>query len=190
MHVDISGINHIEQLNEPCVIIGNHMSLLETIVLPVMIRPIRKVTYIVKQGLLHYPVFGHVMRSRNPIAVTRTNPRNDLKAVVDGGMERLKRGISIIVFPQTTRMPVFDQSQFSTIGVKLAQKADVPIVPLALKTDAWGNGKYLKDFGKIDPDKHVHFAFDAPIRVKGRGAAAHMAIIEFITQKLAEWSAD
>ena len=190
MQVEISGVTHIEQLDGPCVIIGNHMSLLETIVLPIVIRPVRKVTYIVKQSLLDYPVFGHILRSRDPIAVTRTNPRKDLKAVIDGGIARLEHGVSIIVFPQTSRMPVFDPSQFSTLGVKLAQKAGVPIVPLALKTDAWGNGKYFKDFGKVDPAKRVCFAFDAPIFVQERGVAEHKAIIKFITNKLAGWNVD
>ncbi|MBU4469103.1 MAG: 1-acyl-sn-glycerol-3-phosphate acyltransferase [Proteobacteria bacterium] len=190
VNVEISGIHHMEQLDGPCVIIGNHMSLLEAIVLPTIVQPIRKVTYIVKQSLLDYPVFGHVMRSRDPIAVSRTSPRQDLTAVIDGGIKRLERGVSIIAFPQTSRMHGFDPSQFSTIGVKLAQKANVPILPLALKTDAWGNGKYLKDFGKIDPAKRVYFAFDKPIRVKGRGAEEHKAIIKFITKKLSEWKAD
>lgn len=184
---EISGINFIEQLEEPCVIIGNHMSMLETVVLPIIIQPIRDVTFIVKQPLLDYPVFKHVMRSRDPIAVTRTNPRQDLKTVMEGGIDRLSRGISIIVFPQTTRTHQFDPSHFSSIGVKLAQKANAPIVPLVLKTDAWGNGKRLKDFGKIDPAKKVYFAFGEPMRVKRRGNEEHQAIIDFIQKKLQEW---
>jgi 1-acyl-sn-glycerol-3-phosphate acyltransferase len=185
--VQITGMNHMENLDGPCVVIGNHMSLLEALVLPTILQPVRKVTFIVKQSLLDYPVFGHIMRARDPIALSRTNPRQDLKTVLEGGLERLKRGVSIIVFPQTTRMHRFDPGQFSTMGVKLALKANVPIVPLALKTNTWGNGKYLKDFGRIDPTKPVHFAFDKPVRVQGRGAEEHKAIIQFITKKLAEW---
>lgn len=185
--IQITGMNHIESLDRPCVVIGNHMSLMEALILPIIIQPVRRVTFIVKQSLLDYPVFGHIMRARDPIALTRTNPRQDLKTVLEAGLERLKRGVSIIVFPQTTRMHRFDPGQFSTMGVKLALKANVPIVPLALKTDAWGNGKYLKDFGRIDPTKPVHFAFDKPIRVTGRGVEEHKVIIQFISKKLTEW---
>jgi 1-acyl-sn-glycerol-3-phosphate acyltransferase len=128
------------------------------------------------------------MRSRDPIAVTRTNPRHDLKAVLEGGVDRLKQGISIIVFPQTTRTHSFDPTQFNTIGVKLAQRANVPVVPLALLSDAWGNGKYFKDFGKIDPSKKVYFAFGKPMWVQGRGTNEHQAIIQFISRKLQEWT--
>ncbi|OQX86656.1 1-acyl-sn-glycerol-3-phosphate acyltransferase [candidate division KSB1 bacterium 4484_87] len=184
---EITGIEHLQKLDSPCVIIGNHMSMMETIVMASIVQPILDVTFIVKQGLLDYPVFKYIMRSRDPIAVTRTNPRQDLKAVLEGGLERIQKGISIIVFPQTTRTTNFDPKQFSTIGVKLAQKADVPIIPLALKTDAWGNGKWLKDFGKIDPTKKVKFAFGAPIPAKQKGSEAHEAVKDFIISKLKEW---
>ena len=184
---EITGISHVEQLETPCVVIANHMSLLETAVLPTIVQPVRNVTFVVKQSLLEYPVFRHVMRSRDPIAVSRTNPRQDLKAVLEGGKDRLSRGISVIVFPQTTRTSSFDPTQFSTIGVKLAARAKVPVVPLALLTDAWGNGKYLKDFGKIDASRRVRFAFGEPMPVEGRGADEHQAIIQFISGKLQEW---
>jgi 1-acyl-sn-glycerol-3-phosphate acyltransferase len=128
------------------------------------------------------------MRSRDPITVGRSNPRDDLKAVLEGGAERLKAGRSIVIFPQTTRTPVFDPGSFNTIGVKLAKKAGVPVVPIALKTDAWGNGRILKDYGRIIPSRRVHFAFGKPLLIRDRGNEEHAAIIEFISGKLKEWS--
>jgi 1-acyl-sn-glycerol-3-phosphate acyltransferase len=185
--VEITGIRHLAGLEGPCVVVGNHMSVLETFVLPGVIEPIRPVTFVVKESLMTYPVFGHVMRSRDPIAVTRTHPRQDLKAVMDGGRERLARGVSLVVFPQTTRRPCFLPEEFNTIGIKLAQRAGVPVVPMALLTDAWGNGKRLKDFGRIDPSRPVHIAFGEPLHVEGRGASEHEAVIGFIQEKLEKW---
>jgi 1-acyl-sn-glycerol-3-phosphate acyltransferase len=77
--------------------------------------------------------------------------------------------------------------KFNSIGVKLAQRADVPVVPVALVTDAWPNGKLLKDFGKIDPTKTVRFSFGAPILIKGRGTDQNQQIIRFITTTLEAW---
>lgn len=185
--IEITGIEHLERLTTPCVFIGNHMSLLETLVLPCLIQPLRKVTFIVKDTLLRYPVFRHVMRSRDPIALSRTNPRLDLKTVLESGTERLNKGVSIIVFPQTTRSNSFEPSQFNTIGVKLAQRAGVPAMPVALLTDAWNNGKAFKDLGKIDPAKRVHFAFGESIAIGGRGMEEHQAIIRFIKGRLEAW---
>ncbi len=186
----ISGTEHFESLDGPCVFVGNHMSMMETLVLPGIIRPIRKVTYVVKESLLTYPVFQHIMRSRNPIAVTRTKPREDLKTVMREGQERLSNGISIIVFPQTTRSFSFDPKQFSSIGIKLAKKAAVPVVPLVLKTDAWENGRYLKDFGKLNPSKTVHISFGAPLTVEGKGTEEHRAVLQFVEENLDKWSSE
>ncbi|MFZ6006824.1 MAG: lysophospholipid acyltransferase family protein [Nitrospirota bacterium] len=188
VEIEITGVDYLKNLEGPCVFIGNHMSTLETFVLPAIIQPLKDVTFVVKKGLVEYPVFKYVMRSRKPITVGRTNPRDDLKAVMEGGVQRLKAGRSIIIFPQTTRTTIFDPKAFNTIGIKLAHRANVPVVPIALKTDAWGNGKYLKDFGKIDPSKKVYFAFGEPLWIKDRGIEEHEKIIEFIIEKLRQWS--
>ncbi len=189
VRIHISGLEHIAKLTTPCVVIGNHMSVLETVILPGVIQPLRNVAFVIKKNLMAYPVFKHVMRSRAPIVVGRANPRQDLMAVLDGGLKRLQRSISIIVFPQTTRTLRFDPQQFSTIGVKLARKAGVPVIPLALLTDAWSNGKYIKEFGRIDPTKNVHFAFGPPLWVRGRGIEEHQAVIDFIGGHLEKWKA-
>jgi 1-acyl-sn-glycerol-3-phosphate acyltransferase len=183
----VTGIDHLQKLDGPCVIIGNHMSMMETVVLPAIINPAKNITFIVKESLLRYPVFKHIMRSRNPIAVSRVNPRQDLKTVMEEGVDRLRKGISIVVFPQTTRSVSFDPEQMTSIGVKLAKKAEAPIIPLALDTSAWKNGNFIKDFGKIDVSKDVHFAFGEPIRVQGKGTEEHQVIIEYIETKLKEW---
>ncbi len=183
--IEVTGLEHLENRKKPVVFIGNHMSMMETLLLPALIRRSMPVTFIIKESLLHYPVFKYVMRSRNPIAVTRTNPRKDLKTVFAEGQNRIAEGISIIVFPQTTRRFDFAPKQMSTIGSKLAQKAEAEIIPIALKTDAWKNGTWIKDFGKIDPAKQVHFAFGTPIPVEEEKKQEMTA--NFIAMKLQEW---
>lgn len=188
MRIEVSGVEHLQSHDGPCVIIGNHMSMMETLLLPTIIVPFRKITFVVKESLLNYPVFKHIMRSRNPIAVSRTNPRQDLKTVMTEGVARLNEGKSVVVFPQTTRSHIFDAAQMSSIGVKLAKKAGVPVIPLALKTDAWTNGKRLKDFGRLDVTKVSYFAFDKPIVVEGKGVEEQAVVNNFIEEKLREWS--
>lgn len=189
-HFEIEGADQLAATGGPCVVVGNHMSTLETMVLPALVAPYHEATFIVKQSLVDYPVFKHIMRSRDPITVARESPRADLKAMLDGGMKRLQAGTSIIVFPQGARMPQFDPSHFNSAGVMLARRAGVPIVPVALKTDAWNNGKWIMDFGWINPSRTVRFAFGEPLRVEGRGAKEQTTIIEFITSHLARWQAE
>jgi 1-acyl-sn-glycerol-3-phosphate acyltransferase len=128
------------------------------------------------------------MRSRDPVLVGRKDPRADFRSVMEGGQERLSQGRSIIIFPQTTRSSGFDPKQFNSIGVKLAARAGVPVVPIALKTDAWGVGKLIKDFGKIYPEKTVHFCFGDPLMISGNGRVEHESIVRFIQGKLREWA--
>jgi len=185
---DVQGLEHIRAVDGPVLFIGNHLSVMETVVLPAWILSYKPFTYVIKQSLLEVPIFKQVMAALEPIAVTRTNPRQDLKVVLEQGVERLSRGLSIVIFPQTTRT-AFDPEQFSTIGVKLAKRAGVPVVPLALLTDAWENGKISKDFGRIVPSRTVHFAFGKPLMVEGKGNEEHQQIIDFIESHLARWQA-
>jgi len=187
VQIQITGLDHVAAIEGPCVLIGNHMSILETYVLPVLLVPFMPITFVVKQSLMEYPLFGHVMRSRDPITVGRTNPRDDLKSVLNGGVERLAKGISIVIFPQSTRTAAFNPKAFNTIGLKLAKRASVPVIPFALKTDAWGNGRLHKDFGRIDPSKTVHIAFAPPLRIADRGSEEHGAIVQFISTQLTQW---
>ncbi len=188
IRLEISGLDNLRHLDGPAVIIGNHMSTLETFILPGIVRPLLPVTFVVKQSLITMPVFGPIMRNRDPIVVGRVNPREDLRTVLEEGMKRLAAGISVIIFPQSTRTPHFDPEQFNTLGIKLAAKAGVPALPLALKTDAWGTGKIVKDFGPIDRSKTVHFAFGRPMCIEGRGAEEHRQVISFIQEHLEQWS--
>ncbi|GAB4261553.1 MAG: lysophospholipid acyltransferase family protein [Deferrisomatales bacterium] len=188
MRLHVEGLDHVRRVEGPVVFVGNHMSTLETFVLPGLLQPIKPITFVVKESLVRVPVFGPIMRSRDPITVGRANPREDLAAVLRGGAERLARGISVVVFPQTTRSSTFDPARFNSIGVKLAVRAGVPVVPVALQTDAWGTGKWLKDFGPVDPSRPVRFRFGPPIRPEGRGTDAHRATVEFIQGALEEWA--
>lgn len=187
LQFEITGLENLEHLDKACVFIGNHMSIMETLILPIIILPYTEVTFVVKDSLLNYPVFKHVMCSRNPVAVTRTNPRQDFKTVMTEGTDRLADNISVVVFPQTTRSTGFDPQHFGSIGTKLAKKAGAPIIPFALKTDAWQNGKTIKDFGKLNPEIPVKVAFGKPLEITGKGNEEHQLVADFIAEKLAEW---
>ena len=185
--VSVKGMKNITKFEGPAVIIGNHMSTLETLLLPSFIQPVKTVIYVIKKELTEFPLFGPVAAARHPIVVGRTNPREDLKIVMEEGSKNLQNGKSIIIFPQKTRSAVFDRSSFNSLGIKLAKKNNVPVIPLALITDAWGNGKIIKEFGKIDTNKQVHFEFGNPLTIEGNGSKQHEQVLDFISQKFTEW---
>jgi 1-acyl-sn-glycerol-3-phosphate acyltransferase len=183
----ISGMENISKDPGPVVFIGNHMSTLETMVLPGLIAPHREVTFVVKESLVRHPLFGHVMRSRDPIVVGRTDPRKDFEEVMTKGFELLSKGISIVIFPQSTRSIEFKPEEFNSLGVKLAKKAGVKVVPVALKTDFWGQGKLIKELGPLDSRKIIYFKFGEPFPITGNGKAENQKIIDFIQSSLKLW---
>lgn len=183
----ITGMENITRSQGSVLFISNHMSTLETMILPSIIGPHRELTFVVKESLVKHPLFGDVMRSRNPIVVGRTDPRKDLEAVMNGGVDLLNSGISIVIFPQSTRSLEFKPEDFNSLGVKLARKANVDVVPIALKTDFWGNGKLIKELGPLDRHKHIYIKFGEPMKITGNGKEENQKIIDFIKSSLEEW---
>jgi len=186
---NITGLSNLSKDSEPVVIVANHMSNLENMVLPGIVDPIRSVTFVIKEEILKVPFFSSIMKSTDPIALSRKNPREDLKKVLTEGSERLKNGKSIILFPQSTRLQEFKPENMNSLGVKLARKAGVKVVPLAIKTDFWEMGKILKDFGPISRDKEIFLSFGEPLEIAGNGSEEHRKVIDFISKKTAEWTA-
>lgn len=184
----ITGLNNLHKCQGPVVFISNHMSTLETMVFPCIIAPQMDVTFVVKDSLVKHPFFGPIMRSRNPIVVSRSNSREDFQIVMKTGQRLLSEGTSIIIFPQSTRTVEFIPKEFNSLGVKLARTAKVQVVPVAIKTDFWGNDKYLKDLGPIDRHKPIHMAFGEPFSIKGAGKEENELIVEFISSHLEKWT--
>ncbi len=183
----IEGIDNIKKVDGPVVFVSNHMSTLETFVFPSIIAPLKAVTYVVKESLVSMPLFGHIMKSRNPIVVSRKNSRQDLINVLTQGKEIITGGTSIVLFPEGTRQEKFDPEKFNSLGIKLAKEAGVPVIPIAIKTDFWRNGKLIKDIGPIRRKEPVCISFGEPIYISGNGKAEHKQVIEFISGKVEEF---
>ena len=184
--VEYSGLENIP--NEPCVYIGNHFSTLETLSLGNVINSRAKISFVIKESLMKYPYFKQILKELECITLTRTNPVADLKKILKEGPALLEKGISIVVFPQHTRGK-FHPEEFSSIGCKLAKRAKVPIIPLALDTRFWGKGKIISDFGPVKRDIPVRFAFGPKMIIEKNEKEVHAKYLEFIGDKLAEWDA-
>jgi 1-acyl-sn-glycerol-3-phosphate acyltransferase len=183
---EVTGTENL-RTDRPVVYIANHMSVLETLVLPGLLPTHPQPTFVVKESLLRYPIFGPVLGALSPIVVGRESARADLATVLLEGDERLKKGMSVVVFPQAERSVAFDAASFNTLGAKLAQRAGVPIIPIALCTDAWSIGKTIRDIGWIDPDKVARFAIGPSIELPRGDRRAHEQVVAFIRGKLEGW---
>jgi len=186
--VHLRGLDHLRALEgRPAVIIGNHMSLLETAALHAIIREYVDFSFVIKESLLQVPYLRDILRCLGAIPVTRHNPREDLKTVLTEGKKLLSSGRSMIVFPQSTRTRTFEPEQFNSIGVKLAKSAGVPVVPMALKTDFLECGKLVRDLGPIHPERPVRFEFGPAMAVEGNGQEQQQRVLDFIGAAFARW---
>ena len=181
---------NLKKMTGPAVFVANHMSMLETLIIAGPILAYLDATIVVKQALLDMPLFGPLMRTAGAIGVGRKDPREDLKVMMERGIAEIKNGRSIIIFPQSTRMPVFDPSKFNSIGVKMAAKAGCPVVPVALKTDLLGIGRFIRDFGKVDRSKKVWFKFGEALPPDMNKREVHARCVDFIVSSLREWGAE
>ncbi|MDR0933430.1 MAG: 1-acyl-sn-glycerol-3-phosphate acyltransferase [Victivallales bacterium] len=186
--IHLRGLDNLRTLQgEPVVLIGNHMSLLETALFHAVAREYLDFTFVIKQSLLKVPFFKEIMFALGAIPVGRQNPRDDLRAVLNGGRKLLESGRSIIIFPQSTRSESFDAEKFNSIGIKLAKSANVRVLPFALKTDFLGNGEYVRDLGPVRPKREVYFEFAPAKTVEGNGQELQQEIIDFIQSRLSQW---
>jgi len=185
-----TGFDNIALATPPVVYTSNHMSVVDTTILPASLLGFGDVSTVVKESLLTYPLFGRVMRAVDPISVSRRDPREDLKQVLTKGEAFLRAGRSVLIFPQATRGPGFNPSEFNSLGVKLARNAGVQVVPIALKTDFQGIGKRFRDFGPLNREKLMHIKVGTPLTVEGNGRATHEAVVSFITDTVRSWGAE
>lgn len=174
----------------PCVYVANHMSVLETMVLPCVLMPFGSIALVPKESLLRYPAIRQILRAVKCIPVTRDKPRKDFRAVLERGGEFIRSGTSVAIFPQWTRNPVFDRRVFNSLGAKLARRSGVPLVPVALKTDFSGIGRIVKEFGRIDRSKTVHFEIGPPIDPSAGDKKAHAESVDFIADRVREWGGE
>ena len=184
---EIKGLDNLRKEEGPFVFVGNHMSTLETLIFPAIIGSLLDVTYVVKKSLVTNFIFGPIMRSRDPIAVERKDPKKDLDLVLTKGVELLSGGRSVLIFPQATRTTIFEPDKFNSLGIKLAKRAGVSVIPIALKTDFWENGKLISTIGNVYPGRTVHIEFGAPVKIDGAGKKEHEQIVAFIKSCFDNW---
>jgi len=184
----LEGLDNLRKIKEPLVVVSNHMGSMETMTYPALLYPFFPITFVVKRSLQTSSLFGDIMMTHKTIGVKRENPREDFQKVLTDGERLLKEGVSVVIFPQATRETVFQPEKFNSLGIKLARRAKVKVMPVALKTDFWGNGKIIKDFGPISPSKPIHFAFGEPMELEGNGNKQHQQCIDFIKEHTERWN--
>jgi 1-acyl-sn-glycerol-3-phosphate acyltransferase len=132
--------------SKSCVIALNHQSFWDNIVV-VAIFP--KQSWVMKRELFKIPFFGWGLKMMDTIAVDRSNDLS-VAQILKKGTEKLKQNISIIIFPEGTRLNYGDSRNFKPSFAKLAISNNVAILPVVHNAGLyWPKGFWLKQSGVI-----------------------------------------
>lgn len=114
---------------EPCLYIANHQSQLD---IPLIMANINEVAgAIAKKEIERWPIVSSWMKEFDCVFIDRENTREGLKSILQG-VENLKKGRSMLIFPEGTRSKSHTVNEFKKGSLKLAIKAKVPIVPITV----------------------------------------------------------
>ncbi len=145
LHYEVEGREQVPE--RPCVVYWKHTSSWETFFTFIMWIP---QCWVAKRELLRIPLFGWALGSLNPIAIDRASGHTAVQQVLDQGKERLEQGIWVNIFPEGTRMPPGTTRRYGLSGALLAERCDVPILPIAHNAgDYWPRHSLLKKPGTI-----------------------------------------
>ncbi|MBQ6104069.1 MAG: 1-acyl-sn-glycerol-3-phosphate acyltransferase [Kiritimatiellae bacterium] len=188
--VHMEGFRALDSLGGgPAVVVVNHVSALETYLMPGSLAPWGPMTFVLKRSLLSYPFIGPGLRAMDPIPVDRKSPVADLRAVLTEGKRLLGTGRFVVLFPQGQRERTFDPALFRTLGTKLAQHARVPVVPICVASDFLRIGKWHRDLATVHTRSPLRLACGEPIPFDLPPAEVQRRQIDFMTSTLARWEA-
>lgn len=137
--IEYVGLENLPKKGEAVVYVSNHRGFFDIIATYPMVPDLTG--FIAKKEIKKWPLVGWWMSSVYCLFLDRKDRRQGIQTILQG-VENVKNGISMYVFPEGTRSKVEGEMlPFKNGSFKLATKAGAPIVPLALN----GSGKIFDD---------------------------------------------
>ncbi len=142
----VEGLENIPK-DQAFIALSNHQSAWETVAFRLFL-PMQ--TLVLKRSLNWIPIGGWVLATLKPISINRESKRAALRSLVQQGLERLKEGFVVVIFPEGTRVAPGEKKKFKAGGALLAEKSGFPVIPLAHNAgEFWPRYSFLKYPGTI-----------------------------------------
>jgi 1-acyl-sn-glycerol-3-phosphate acyltransferase len=114
---------------QPYVIVINHTSMMDIM----SIYPLPLVfKWVSKREVYRIPMVGRLLFMHGDIVINRASTKEAMQLVHTRGMEWLKKGASVSIFPEGTRSKDGEIHNFKAGAFILAKDAEVPILPVVL----------------------------------------------------------
>jgi 1-acyl-sn-glycerol-3-phosphate acyltransferase len=128
VRVDVRGAENIPS-GRPVIFVSNHQGAFDIpalqAFLPVQFR------WVAKKSLFRIPVIGWSMSLAGYVGIDRDNPAEAMKNMEEAS-EKIRKGTSVLVFPEGTRSGSGRLLPFKRGAFVLARKSGVPVVPVAI----------------------------------------------------------
>lgn len=159
IRLTVHGSEHIPH-GRPAIYLANHQSNFDIPILfsglPLQFR------WMAKQELFAIPLFGLAMARCGYIPIDRSDRRKAMRSMT-AAAKRIKAGASVIIFPEGTRSADGGLQEFKKGGFLIAVKAQVPVVPIAIK----GSCQVLAKGEKVIRAGRVEMRIFPPIATDG-----------------------
>jgi len=187
-HFDIKlNIEGLENIPDGAVLfVSNHQGYSDILAFCAAIKT-KQIGFVAKQVLSKVPFYGKWILRIRSIMIEREDARSTVK-VINEGIKLLKEGFSLVIFPEGTRSLGDEMADFKKGSLKLATKAEVPVVPVTLS----GSWKIFEEKGYIQKGVPVRVFIHPPIitknlsRTEGNELAENVENI--VRTKLEEWN--
>lgn len=164
------GIERIDR-SKRYILIANHHSYFDIpCIFAAIPQPIR---FMAKKSLFSIPLFGWALGRAGFIPIDRKNRRTAVKSF-DLAVERIRKGNTIVIFPEEGRSREVAMRPFQRGAFLLAIRSELPIMPLAID----GTYEVLKaGANRITPGP-VTIRVGTPIETKGVSVRAKDTLLE------------
>ena len=153
--IEAKGLENIPP-DKACLFVGNHNGFFDILVSYVQIHKV--MGFVAKKEMIKVPFLRIWMYFINCLFLDRNDIKAGLKTILKG-VEQIKDGISIFVFPEGTRSKDGKMRPFKEGSLKMGEKSNCPIIPVAFQ----GTSAIFEDhFPKLRKGK-VIIQFGEPI---------------------------
>lgn len=158
VRVKVTGRENLNE-KEAYIFISNHQSYFD---IPVLMQAVpNNMRFIYKKSLSRIPVFGWGMYLGGYLPINRDNPRDAMKELKHAA-GKVRKGLSVVIFPEGTRSPDGSLGEFKRGMFILAEEAKVKLVPVTVK----GTYKILPRNKFEIKGGDVEVIFDKPVEYR------------------------
>jgi 1-acyl-sn-glycerol-3-phosphate acyltransferase len=130
IRIEVSGLEHVPT-HAPVIFMSNHQSLVDIAAIVQTLPRTQSWRFVAKKELTRVPIFGQALIATGQIIIDRGD-REKAVASLKHAAERIRAGVSVIVFPEGTRSPSGSLRPFKSGPFHLALEAQVPIIPVTV----------------------------------------------------------